>query len=102
MSLISSKGSVMGLFVYVRNPPILSPSPLHGAWGLVENRAALLRVVALRPPPRRPFAPANDGDDPLQGRCAMGARRPPGTQSALADWVGPGALGGTGGSVHAS
>jgi hypothetical protein len=27
----------------VQNPPTFAPSPLRGAWGLVENRAALLR-----------------------------------------------------------
>ncbi len=30
----------------VRNLLTFAPSSLHGAWGLVENRAALLRVVA--------------------------------------------------------
>jgi hypothetical protein len=27
----------------VQDPPAFAPSPLRGAWGLVENRAALLR-----------------------------------------------------------
>ncbi len=45
----------------VRNSPAFAPGPLRGAWGLVENRAALLRTRqtgtrGLRPPPRPPFA----------------------------------------------
>jgi hypothetical protein len=30
----------------IRNPPTFAPTALCRAWGLVENRAALLRVVA--------------------------------------------------------
>ena len=44
----------------VRNPPTFAPSRLHGTWGLVENRPALLRVVAPPgAPPRRRVASSN-------------------------------------------
>ncbi|HWU40641.1 MAG TPA: hypothetical protein VN203_23590 [Candidatus Acidoferrum sp.] len=32
--------------MYVVNLPTFAPNPLRDAWGLVENRPALLRVVA--------------------------------------------------------
>jgi len=34
------------LVMCVANLPTFAPSPLRDAWGLVENRPALLRVVA--------------------------------------------------------
>jgi len=61
------------------------PAP-HPASGGVPAACGLLRAAG--PPP------ANDGDDPLRGEAAMGARRPPGTQPA--GWVWPGALERTG------
>lgn len=43
----SKRGRVLlGLVMCVRNLPTFAPSSLRRAWGLVENWAALLRVVA--------------------------------------------------------
>jgi hypothetical protein len=72
----------MSLVMCVRNPPTFAPNPLRGAWGLVENRAALFRRH--RPQNGR-AAPGTGcpvslwdakppGDDPLQGEAATGAR----------------------------
>jgi len=68
----------------VRNPPTFAPSPPRGAWGLVENRAALLRR-------RRPFGArrAVGGVTPVFAwteATATEAGRPAGP----APWSGPG------------
>jgi hypothetical protein len=87
----------------VANLPAFAPSPLRDAWGLVENRPALLRVVAPLALLRAAGLPmANHGDDPLQGEKRNGYPAGwPGTQSAKADWVRPGVLERPRGSAYA-
>jgi hypothetical protein len=58
----------------VRNPLAFVPGPLRGTWGLVENRPALLRVVAPRALLRAVgLPPANHGDRtrPARGPGAL-------------------------------
>jgi hypothetical protein len=67
----------------VGNRSAFAPGPLRGTWGLVENRPALLRVVA-------PQALLRAADLPLANH---------GDRTRLAR--GPGALGQTRGSAYA-
>jgi hypothetical protein len=57
----------------VRNLPTFAPSVLRRAWGLVENRAALLRVVAppalLRASYLHPQMTATDPGRPAGPAC---------------------------------
>ncbi len=67
------------LVMRVTSLPTFAPSPLRDAWGLVDNRPALLRTrqAGTRAPSallRAAGLPgANHSDDPLQSEAAMGA-----------------------------
>jgi hypothetical protein len=74
------------LVMCVRNPPTFAPSGLRRAWGLVENRAALLRTrqAGTRAPPALLRAAYLHSQMTATTHCKGNAqwvpRRPPGTQ----------------------
>ena len=74
---------VRQLVMCVRNLPAFAPSGPRRAWGLVENRAALLRVVA--PPALLRAAdlpPQMTATTHCNGKTQRVPRRPPGTRPA--------------------
>jgi len=67
----------------VANLPAFAPSPLRDAWGLVENRPALLRVVAPLALLRAAGLPmANHGDRTRPARGPGVLERPRGSAYA--------------------